>query len=55
MSFSETLVKMYWWSCDLCAKEVIMLEREQGDESCLCTKCIITELKAESMLYEMQR
>jgi hypothetical protein len=53
MGFSDLLDNMFYWTCDLCGNEVVILNRKQDkDESCLCMKCILIELKMESKLIK---
>jgi len=55
MTFSDILKKLYYWDCELCSKPVIMTDKEQKGESCLCMDCINRELKTESELYQLTK
>lgn len=50
--FSNLLSKSFIWHCELCWKPVMYSKTKQNGRSCLCVKCMITELRMEQKVNE---
>jgi len=55
MGFSELTKGWQWLTCSLCDKQIVLIkEKIKDEESVLCVKCLMVELKLESETIRME-